>query len=48
MYYEVRRMIPATSCDTIKHSPNRPQALKVKALVVYGVNEWDLEKIVKI
>jgi hypothetical protein len=41
-------MIPATSRDTIRQSLKKPQALKIKTLVGYSVNEWNLEKIVKI
>nr|DAG64096.1 MAG TPA: hypothetical protein [Caudoviricetes sp.] len=48
MYYEVRGMIPVTPCDTIRQSLKKPQALKIKTLVVHGVSEWNLEKIVKI
>ena len=41
-------MISATSCDTIVQSMKKPQALKIKVLVAYSVNEWNLEEIVKI
>lgn len=41
-------MIYATSCDTIRQRLKKPKALKIKALMAHSVNEWNLEKIVKI
>jgi len=41
-------MIYATSCDNIGQSLKKPKTLKIKALMVQSVNEWNLEKIVKI
>ena len=47
-YCEVWSMIYATSCDTIRQRLKKPQALKIKTLMAQSVNEWNLEKIVKI
>ena len=41
-------MIYATSCDTIRQRLKKPKVFKIKALMAHSVNEWNLEKIVKI